>query len=57
MASPLESTGRLIERVSLVATDWSGRSGTIIIACTVVMAWGLVGPFVRFSDTWQLVTR
>ena len=42
---------RLAERVSkLVATSWA-----FALAAGVVLAWAVLGPVFRFSDTWQLV--
>jgi low affinity Fe/Cu permease len=40
-------------------TKWTayaaGRPATFIIAASVIAAWALLGPYYRFSDTWQLV--
>ena len=33
----------------------TGRPGTFISACLVVVVWAAAGPFFGFSDTWQLV--
>ena len=46
---------RLLARLSLLATDWSGSSTAFWLAVSVVALWLLSGPFFRFSDTWQLV--
>lgn len=42
------------EKFSKVAAKFSGRSGTIAIACTAVGIWFLSGPLFNYSDTWQL---
>lgn len=55
MANKLESLGRQIEQVSLWATDWSGRSEAIVAAVVVCVLWAATGPFLHFSDTWQLL--
>ncbi len=33
----------------------SGRPGTFIIACAVVVLWAASGPLFSFSNAWQLV--
>jgi low affinity Fe/Cu permease len=33
----------------------SGRPITFLLACVVIVVWGLTGPLFGFSDTWQLV--
>ena len=33
----------------------AGRPSTVVLCLVVVSAWGISGPFFRFSDTWQLV--
>jgi low affinity Fe/Cu permease len=35
----------------------AGRPATFIIALGVIVAWALIGPFVGFSSTWQLVVN
>ena len=40
-------------------TKWTayiaGRPATFIIASAVIVGWAALGPYFRFSDTWQLV--
>ena len=40
-------------------TKWtahiSGRPATFMLACAVILVWGVLGPYFKFSDTWQLV--
>ncbi len=31
-----------------------GTAGAFIIACLIVIVWGLTGPIFNYSDTWQL---
>jgi low affinity Fe/Cu permease len=33
----------------------AGRPRTFIIACAIIVIWGVTGPLFGFSDTWQLV--
>ncbi len=50
-----DSLGGGLERVSVWATEWSGRSEVVLAAVIVVAVWGASGPFFHFSDAWQLV--
>lgn len=34
---------------------FSGKALTFILACAIILVWGITGPFFDFSDTWQLV--
>jgi low affinity Fe/Cu permease len=45
----------LLERLSRLATEWTGSSTAFGLACLVVLVWLVSGPIFRFSDTWQLV--
>ena len=33
----------------------TGKPQAFLIACAVVVAWALTGPYFNYSDTWQLV--
>lgn len=55
MARPTDTLGRAIEQASLWATDWSGRTGTLLASVIVVLIWAAAGPFMHYSDTWQLI--
>jgi low affinity Fe/Cu permease len=46
---------RVFERVSRVATLWTGSSWAFGLAALVIIAWLASGPLFHFSDTWQLV--
>ena len=37
------------------AASAAGQPLTFVLACLVIVAWGLSGPIFGFSDTWQLV--
>jgi low affinity Fe/Cu permease len=43
------------DRMATVVTKAAGRPAAFIIACAVVIIWGITGPIFKFSDTWQLV--
>jgi low affinity Fe/Cu permease len=32
-----------------------GSAWAFLIACVLVVLWAATGPFLRFSDTWQLI--
>ncbi len=44
---------KLADRISTAA----GRPMTYFVACAIIVAWAATGPFVHFSDTWQLVVN
>jgi low affinity Fe/Cu permease len=46
-----ETFSRLSRRVS----GLTGRPATFLLAVTVIVVWAACGPFVHYSDTWQLV--
>jgi low affinity Fe/Cu permease len=51
----VEGIGRQIERISLWATDWSGRSESLVASVVICVLWAAAGPLMGFSDTWQLL--
>jgi low affinity Fe/Cu permease len=32
-----------------------GRPKSFFVACAIIAAWGISGPFFHFSNTWQLI--
>lgn len=44
-----------LENFSLKATQWAGTSWAFIIALSIIVVWGIIGPIFKYSDTWQLV--
>jgi low affinity Fe/Cu permease len=48
---------RAFERVSRVATLWTGSSWAFGLAALVIVVWLASGPLFHFSDTWQLVVN
>jgi low affinity Fe/Cu permease len=42
-------------------TKWTayaaGRPPTFILAASIILLWAVLGPYYRFSDTWQLVVN
>jgi|SRR5882672_1916941 len=47
--------GLLLERSATAVTRWTGSTSAFTLACAVIVIWALIGPFFRYSDTWQLV--
>lgn len=45
----------LFERLANAATHFTGSSIAFIIACFIVIVWGILGPIFNYSETWQLV--
>jgi low affinity Fe/Cu permease len=45
----------VFEQTATTVTTWSGSSAAILIAASAIVLWLITGPFVGFSDTWQLV--
>lgn len=43
------------EKLSHLATMFTGTTKAFIIACSIILIWLLTGPLFHFSDTWQLV--
>ena len=46
-----ENFRRFAQRTS----QFAGSPWSFILACVVILAWAVTGPFFKFSDTWQLV--
>jgi len=40
---------------STKVTKATGSPSAFLIACAIVIIWGVTGPLFNFSDTWQLV--
>jgi low affinity Fe/Cu permease len=38
-----------------ITSRLAGRPAAFLIACSLVVVWGITGPLFGFSDTWQLV--
>ena len=45
----------VFERLSHVATEFTGGTTAFILALSVIVIWIITGPIFKFSDTWQLV--
>lgn len=49
------STSRVFSKIALWTAQQCGRASTFIIACIVIIVWGVTGPVFDYSDTWQLI--
>src|SRR5437762_1513061 len=49
------SLGDRFEGLSEAVTRWTGSTRAFMMAFGIIVAWALLGPVFRFSDTWQLV--
>lgn len=49
------NTARAFAQLSSVVAKASGRPATFAAAFLIILAWGVSGPLLGFSDTWQLV--
>jgi low affinity Fe/Cu permease len=53
--SKKSAVGRLMEELSLKATQATGTSAAFMLAFGTIVVWAITGPLFHFSDTWQLV--
>ncbi|ALU39677.1 hypothetical protein AS188_07845 [Kocuria flava] len=42
-------------RFTTAAANALGRPGMFLLAAALIVAWAVSGPFLDFSDTWQLI--
>lgn len=45
----------IFERISQLATYFTGTTPAFIAALLIIVVWLITGPLFQFSDTWQLV--
>jgi low affinity Fe/Cu permease len=50
-----DGLGLWLERSASAVTRWTGSTSAFTLACSVILVWGLTGPYFHFNDTWQLV--
>jgi low affinity Fe/Cu permease len=43
------------DQMATKITKASGKPAAFIIACLLIIVWGITGPLFHYSDTWQLV--
>jgi low affinity Fe/Cu permease len=42
-------------KAAAMAAGWVGSPWAFVLALVSVLIWGIVGPYYRYSDTWQLI--
>lgn len=47
----------LFTRFSTNVSTWVGRPWMFVIALSFLLVWGMSGPLLGFSDTWQLIVN
>jgi low affinity Fe/Cu permease len=48
---------RWFQVVALRASTTVGTPGVFLLACLSILVWAILGPIMKFSDTWQLVVN
>jgi len=48
-------TARAFAQLASVVAKAAGRPATFAAAFVIILAWGVSGPLLGFSDTWQLL--
>jgi low affinity Fe/Cu permease len=43
------------ETISSAVTRATGTTAAIVIAFSIILVWAITGPFLEFSNTWQLI--
>ncbi len=49
------SFSHFIEKIASGVVDMAGRTGTVIIIFLFVLAWGISGFFLHFSERWEMI--
>ena len=47
--------GQRLADLSTTVSRWTGSGLAFACAIGIILVWALIGPFVGYSDTWQLV--
>jgi len=47
----------IFDRFSNAVSNGSGKAGTFVTACALIVVWAVTGPIFQFSETWQLVVN
>src|SRR5688572_24184057 len=45
----------MFDRAATYVARLTGHASSFALACLVIVIWGATGPFLGYSDTWQLV--
>lgn len=44
----------MFDKISTSISEFAGSSSAFIIAALLILVWALAGPFLDFSEAWQL---
>lgn len=47
----------IFTRFSTHVSEWVGRPWMFVVALVLLILWGISGPILGFSDTWQLIVN
>lgn len=47
----------IFTRFSTTVSEWIGRPWMFVAAVVLLLLWALSGPFLKFSETWQLIVN
>jgi low affinity Fe/Cu permease len=50
-----KQSSRVFSRIAQWTAQQSARASTFIVACLIILVWGITGPLFGYSDTWQLI--
>jgi len=48
---------KFLEKIAYHSTRWAGSPGTYLVALIFTVLWLVAGPFMHFSDDWQLIMK
>jgi low affinity Fe/Cu permease len=51
----MKKPNRIFTQFTSTVSSWLGRPWVFVIALGVLVLWGVSGPLLGFSDTWQLI--
>jgi low affinity Fe/Cu permease len=52
-----EAMDRLFTRIAAACARVMGQPAAFIISTALIIVWALSGPFLNYSDTWQLIVN
>ena len=55
MAHSDDEPGDFASRIAIRASGWFASPAAFALAVATIVVWIVSGPFVKFSETWQLV--
>lgn len=53
----MQTLNRLMERFARLTTRWAGSTPAAVCSIALIAAWLVLGPWCRWSDSWQLVAN